>query len=71
MSRDLGLDNRAHTPTKGIRVRLRTAIKAAGITQKFRTDEKRDLTLVVISKENLFLPFHSFEGRNVRFVHRP
>lgn len=34
-------DNRARTPTKGLRLRLRTALRARGVTGKFRTDEWR------------------------------
>lgn len=68
--KDLTQSNRAHKSTRGIRVRLRTALITAGITQKFRTDEARNLTLVVISSEFLQLPFDTFEGRSVRFLHR-
>lgn len=40
-SRDSNFDNRARQPTKGLRLRLRTLLRANGVTGKFRTDELR------------------------------
>ena len=62
--------DRARTPSKGIRVRLRTALRNAGIVDKFRTDEARDGTLLIIVNNPITLPFVEFEGRTIREVIR-
>ncbi|PPD55560.1 MAG: hypothetical protein CTY12_00860 [Methylotenera sp.] len=67
-SNEPGIENRARTPTKGLRVRLRKALREAGVTAKFRTDERRNGSLVVLSKEKIVLPFELFERYRVRFV---
>jgi len=58
---DLNFDSRARTPVKGLRARLRTALRAAGIVEKFRTDLHRNGTLYIISKHTIQLPFDTFE----------
>ena len=55
-------EDRVRTPVKGLRQRLRVALKAAGVTQKFRTDHLRKDVLVVMSKKRIKLPFDVFEG---------
>lgn len=68
-SNEPGIENRARTPTKGLRARFRKALIDAGVTAKFRTDERRsDSSLVVLSKENIVMPFESFEKYRVRFI---
>ena len=60
--------NKIHTPIKGLRVRLRMALKAAGITQKFKTTHNRAKVLVVSSSSIISLPFTEFEGYPVQFI---
>lgn len=51
-------------PTKGLRLRLRTALRAMGVTGKFGTDELRGKTLRVkgdVSDK----PISEFEGHQV------
>lgn len=67
-SNEPGIENRARDPKKGLRARLRKALIEAGIKAKFRTDERRNGSLVVLSKENIVIPFESFEMYRVRFV---
>lgn len=63
------IERRARNPTKGLRLRLRTALRAAGVTGKFRTDERRGGSLVVLGHNELItLPFTEFEGYPVRSV---
>lgn len=42
-------NDRARTPTSGIRQRLRQHLRTLGIRGKFRTDELRDGSLVIIA----------------------
>ena len=73
-------ERRIREPVKGLRQRLRIALKAAGITQKFRTDHGRNFEgrfpgkggdfLIVIAAEHFRLPFDTFEDRPVVFIHR-
>jgi hypothetical protein len=65
-------ESRVRTPVKGLRQRLRIALRAAGVTAKFRTDHVRrhephltNGSLIVMSKEAIALPFHTFEGYTV------
>jgi len=62
------IERRARTPTKGLRCKLRMAIKRSGITAKFSTDELRNGTLLVKSKELIRIPFSHFEGRKVNLL---
>jgi hypothetical protein len=62
---------RARTPTKGLRLRLRTRLRELGVVGKFRTDELRSGTLVVMSSVEMTIPLQEFEGRPVRVVLRP
>jgi len=41
--------SRIRTPIKGLRQKVRTAIRATGVTAKFQTDILRDGRIVVIS----------------------
>ena len=59
-------EDRRRVPTKGIRTRLRTLLKKMGVTFKYRTDEKRDGTLLVMCREEVILPITEFEGRKVK-----
>lgn len=63
--------DRARKPTKGIRVKLRTALKQAGVSVKFRTNELRNGVFVVISTEKIDPPFTTFADRKVIFITRP
>ena len=71
---DLARDRRARTPTKGIRAKLRTALRKAGIVNKFRTDEdRRDNSIVVLTYDlTLQIPdeLREFEGRKVKIGYR-
>lgn len=64
-------ERRIRKPVKGLRQRLRVALRAAGVTAKFRTDHGRKFMgygkdfLIVIAKVNIRLPFQSFDGRPV------
>ncbi len=63
---DLDRGARAQPPTKGLRLKLRTALRAAGVTGKFRTDEIRGkpTTLVVIGDVS-DTSLQDFEGHQV------
>lgn len=70
---DLSIERRARQPTKGLRNRLRTHLRSQGVTGKFRTDEKRDGSLVILGRNTLIeTSVTEFEGRAVtsRFQHR-
>lgn len=64
-------ERRVRTPVKGLRQRLRIALRAAGVQQKFRTDHGRSFEgrfygkaggfLIVMSKEYIKLPFETFD----------
>jgi hypothetical protein len=61
--------DRARNPSDGIRQRLRVAVKNTGFTGKFRTDEHRDGSLLVICKgDEMQLPFTEFENRQVHVL---
>lgn len=63
------VEDRVRTPVKGLRVKLRTALRAAGVVGKFRTDHLRSHgqgeTLVVLSNPMMVLPFDTFQGIKV------
>lgn len=62
-------EDRARTPTKGLRQRLRVELKRLGFKHKFRTDELRHTnTLVVMTKDKTCtsLPLKQFEGHEVK-----
>jgi len=61
-------EDRVRTPVKGLRQRLRVAVRAAGVMEKFRTDHTRKNLLLIMSKEAISLPFTTFEGHEVRVV---
>jgi hypothetical protein len=68
-------EERARTPVKGIRLRLRTAVRKLGIREKFRTDVLRgnltsDHRLAIITDTKFDLPFDSFEGMKIIFIPR-
>ena len=72
--RDFGaVEDRVRTPVRGLRQRLRIALRAAGFKSKFRTDHLRHSpeahiqgdALVVMVEKYEQLPFHEFEGRLV------
>ena len=67
-SNEPGIEDRARNPVKGLRARFRKALIDAGVKAKFRTDERRDGTLVVVSKQDITLPFDNYEGYRVRFI---
>ena len=68
MSSDFGTrSDRSRKPTKGIRVKLRTALKEAGVNVKFRTHELRNHKLMVTSDDEIIPPFTEFGGREVVF----
>lgn len=61
------VENFARTPTKGLRLRLRTELRKRGVTGKFGTDEMRDGRLRVkgdVSDTSMV----SFDGRSVYYV---
>lgn len=62
---------RARTPVKGLRQRLRAALKAAGAVGKFSTDLIRNGSLIVRS-EDIWNehPINEFEGRIVIYARR-
>lgn len=67
-SGDFGsIEDRMRVPTKGLRLRLRTHLRALGVTGKFRTDElRRGRSLVVLFQDKIVeLPIKEFEGRKV------
>lgn len=61
-------ENRARKPTRGLRLRFRTMLRAAGVTGKFRTDELRNGALIILAQGNEIIksPVDTFEGRPVR-----
>ena len=61
---------KSRTPIKGLRQKVRTSIRQAGVTVKFSTDIMRDGRIAVISKEKFTLPFEEFEGRKVVFCQK-
>lgn len=63
-------EDRVRTPVKGLRTRLRTALRAAGYEGKFRTDHLRNGTLVVIMKEPVPLPFTTFDDHEVKLMRK-
>jgi hypothetical protein len=64
-------ERRIRKPVKGLRQRLRVALRASGVTAKFRTDHGRRFMgygkdfLIVITKAYFKLPFESFDGKPV------
>ena len=61
------IERRARKPTKGIRLRFRTMLRQMGVTGKFRTDELRNGTLMILGAgQRIEAPIATFEGRNVR-----
>lgn len=60
--------SKIRTPIKGLRQKLRNAVRTAGITEKFSTEVLRDGRIAVISEKNIVIPFQEFEGRKVVFV---
>ena len=66
--REFPRETRARTPIRGLRTKLRIALKQSGINDKFRTDHLRNNTLVVISKNDIKLPFTEFEGYVVKVI---
>jgi hypothetical protein len=62
------IERRARKPTQGLRCKLRMAIKRSGVNTKFSTDELRDGTLLVKSKELFIIPFSYFDGREVIYI---
>lgn len=61
------IERRARKPTKGIRLRFRTMLRQMGVTGKFRTDELRDGTLMILGAgHRIESPVATFEGRNIR-----
>lgn len=67
-SNEPSIERRARNPKKGLRARLRKALRDAGVMEKFRTDERRNGSLVVLSNQVIALPFTEFEKYRVRFV---
>jgi len=61
----LSQSSRERNPTKGLRQKLRTALREGGVMVKFSTEIHRDGRLLVISKTPITLPFDEFEGRKV------
>lgn len=61
-------ENRARKPTRGLRLRFRTMLRQCGVTGKFRTDELRNGSLIILAQGNEVIkpPFDMFEGRPVR-----
>lgn len=61
-------------PVKGLRCKLRTALRAAGFAEKFTTVHMRspDSLLVIVKGEGEVptLPFNQFEGRPVRVARK-
>ena len=68
---DSSIENRARTPVKGLRQKLRVALKGSGVTVKFRTELLRDGSLAVKSVEPITPPFTSFDGHHLRFLRVP
>jgi len=61
------VENFVRTPTKGLRTKLRTELRARGVTGKFGTDEMRDGRLRVkgnVSDTSLTM----FDGHPVYYV---
>jgi len=68
-------EDRIRTPVKGLRQRLRVALRKAGVHGKFRTDHGRTFEgrlgqfLIVMSRDpNFKLPFHTFDDMPVVFI---
>ena len=68
--RDFGTIGDRNTNGEGCRQRLRVALRALGVTQKFRTDLLKDGTLMVISAVALSTVLDKFEGHVVRYIVR-
>ncbi len=68
---DLAIESRVRTPVKGLRTKLRTMLRAVGVTGKFRTDVHRDGRLFVIGDATCEagLP-NVFDGRVIQYVSR-
>lgn len=70
-------ENRVRKPSKGLRQRLRIALRDAGVKGKFRTDHGRHFEgrlgqfLVVMSTIDIKLPFTRFEEKPVVFMKLP
>lgn len=62
-------ENFVRTPTKGLRLRLRTELRRLGVTGKFGTDEMRGGQLRVKGNVN-DTSLRTFEGRVVYYVQR-
>jgi len=58
--------DRARVPTKGLRQRLRLELKSLGYICKYRTDELRNGTLVVMGTNLPELPITEFDGRQIQ-----
>lgn len=59
-------EERIRTPIRGIRQRLRLAVKASGFDGKFSTDLLRDGRLKIVIKSDVRpVLFNEFEGRQV------
>lgn len=78
MSRDIfSRERRVRDPVKGLRQRLRVALRQAGVVGKFRTDHLRKNRhwdapggeLLVITKDpSVHVPFSTFEGLPVSLL---
>lgn len=71
----MDISNKVRTPIKGKRQRLRIALKAAGVTDKYETAHMRSRALegdyiLVMSRTIEKLPFTEFEGHPVRLARK-
>lgn len=62
------ITSKIRTPIKGLRQKLRNAVRSAGIIEKFATEVLRDGRMAVISEKEFTIPFQEFEGRKVIFI---
>lgn len=70
MAEGHGFGGRLSDFPKGIRQRLRIAIKQAGRTEKFSTDLHRNKSLVVVGISADERTFDTFEGFDVIWIKR-
>lgn len=58
------------TPTKGLRQKVRIALREAGVTEKFQINILRNKKIAVISAKVFSLPITKYESQELVFVQR-
>ncbi len=65
---NLSLPEKVRNPIKGLRQKVRTALRQGGVTNKFGTDIMRNGNIVLFTKEIFDLPFKEYDGRKIVFI---